>query len=194
MKKHTLFLLAGIAGLMVTGCAQKTPVNPTTAIITETTMSETTTTAVPETTTETATAQTDTTSETAKKEQSTEETIFRENYKDNFDVDAEAAEAFARRIKEVVAAKDLEGLADLTAFPTYTGFTDGGKMIETREAFIALGADKIFTAELLDSIAAADESSLSASMAGFALSKENGAPNVVFGVRDGKLVINGINY
>lgn len=109
-------------------------------------------------------------------------------------MDTEAAAAFGKRIKDVVAAKDLEGLADLTAFPTYAGFTEGGKMIETREAFIALGADKIFTAELLDSIAAADESSLSPSMAGFALSKEKGAPNVVFGVRDGKLAINGINY
>lgn len=114
-------------------------------------------------------------------------------YTDNFSVDAEAAAAFAKQIKDVVAAKDLEALADLTGFPTYVGFTDGGMGVETREDFIALGADKIFTDELLESIAGVDETTLSASRAGFSMSS-NGGPNVNFGVRDGKLMINGMNY
>ena len=45
----------------------------------------------------------------------------------------------------------------------------------------------------MDSIERADESNLSPSMAGFSLSAE-GRPNMIFGVRDGKLTIQGINY
>ena len=101
--------------------------------------------------------------------------------------------AFGEEVKSVVADKDFEALADLAAFPLYIGFTDGGVSVETREDFIALGEDKIFTQELIDAIAAADVDSLSASRAGFSLT-DTGAPNIVFGVREGRLAIQGINY
>ena len=45
-------------------------------------------------------------------------------YADNFDVDAEAAADFARKIQEVVADQDLEALADLMMLPNYVGFTE----------------------------------------------------------------------
>lgn len=115
-------------------------------------------------------------------------------YTDNFSVSQEDAAAFAARIQEAVSQKDLEGLADLAAFPFYIGFEDGGVNVETREDFLAYSADDIFTSELTESIANADTSALNPSMAGFALTQGNGAPNIIFGVRDGSLAISGINY
>ena len=115
-------------------------------------------------------------------------------YEDNFAVDSKAAAAFAEKIKEAVAAKDLEALADLTSFPVYVGLPDIDGGVETREDFLALGADSVFTQELMDAVAAADDSSLQPSMAGFVLSNESGRPNIIFGVADGKLAVTGINY
>lgn len=115
-------------------------------------------------------------------------------YEDNFAVDSKAAAAFAEKIKEAVAAKDLEALADLTSFPVYVGLPDIDGGVETREDFLALGADSVFTQELMDAVAAADDSSLQPSMAGFVLSNESGRPNIIFGVVDGKLAVTGINY
>ena len=92
-----------------------------------------------------------------------------------------------------MAAEDLEALADLTAFPVYIGFEEGGQLAESREEFLALGAERIFTDGLLSSIAEADETALSPSMAGFVLQSGDG-PNIIFGVTDGTLGIVGINY
>lgn len=112
-------------------------------------------------------------------------------YEDNFAVESSAAKAFAEKIKAAVASKDIEALADLTAFPIYVGVAEGG--VETREEFIALGAEKVFTPELIVSIEGADISNLSPSMAGFSISKD-GKPNIIFGVVEGNLAIRGINY
>ncbi len=114
-------------------------------------------------------------------------------YEDNFAVDSAAAAAFGSSIKEAVAEKDLEKLADLAAYPLYVGFAEGGEDVGSSEDLIALGADKIFTEELMASVAAADENALSPSRAGFVLSN-GGTANIVFGVRDGVLAISGINY
>lgn len=113
---------------------------------------------------------------------------------DNFTVDKSEAEEFAVKIKHAVSEKNLETLADLTAFPVYIGFPEGGQFIENREEFLALGAEKIFTDELVASIEAADETGIKASEAGFTLTKENGAANIVFGLRDGELSVSGVNY
>lgn len=112
-------------------------------------------------------------------------------YEDNFAVETSEVKAFADKIKTAVAAKDIEALADLTAFPVYVGIAGGG--VENREAFIALGAEKVFTLELMESVEGADISNLSPSMAGFSISKD-GKPNIIFGVVDGRLAISGINY
>ena len=114
-------------------------------------------------------------------------------YTDNFSVDEAAVAAFAEQIQTAVANKDLEALADLAAYPLYVGFADGGQSVESRDEFIALGADRIFTEELLSEIAGADPEGLEASMAGFSLSA-SGRPNVIFGVADGRLAIVGMNY
>lgn len=112
-------------------------------------------------------------------------------YEDNFAVDTSAAAEFADKIKAAAAARDIEALADLTSFPVYVGIEKGG--VETREEFIALGAERVFTPELVSAIEGADLSKLSPSMAGFTISKD-GTPNIIFGVVEGNLAISGINY
>lgn len=117
-----------------------------------------------------------------------------QTYEDNFAVDSEAVSAFADRIKEAVAAKDMEALADLTSFPVYVGIPDTEGVVETRDDFLALGADQVLTDELLESVASADMSGQEPSMAGFVVAGESGRPNIIFGVVDGRLAITGINY
>ena len=141
--------------------------------------------------------------ETGQEEQNPEETGGSETsesgeeavtYEDNFAVDSEAVSAFADKIKEAVAAKDMEALADLTSFPVYVGIPDTDGIVETREDFLALGADQVLTDELSASVEAADMSGQEPSMAGFVVSGESGRPNIIFGVVDGKLAVTGINY
>lgn len=187
MKKRWVFLAAAALMLALTGCGQK---------------KETTYNVVPEGGTlleneDTETEQTQE-EETAEEENAASGYSFQgvqeENWEDNFAVDAASAAEFGGGIKEAVAGKDIEKLADLTTFPVYVGLTEEGEIVETREDFIALGADALFTEELVKSVAGADESSLSASRAGFTLCSEDGEPSITFGVQDGKLGISGINY
>ena len=125
---------------------------------------------------------------------STESTSTAEGaYEDNFAVPTEDATAFAKKIQDAVAAEDLNALADLVNYPVYVALGDGS-VIETREDLIALGADKIFTPELKDSMANADLSELSPSMAGFTLYSTGDGPNITFNVQNGVLGISGINY
>ena len=65
---------------------------------------------------------------------------------------ARAAAAFGTQVKEAVAAQDLEALADLAAYPLYVGFTDGSVNVTSREEFVALGAERVFTPELVESV------------------------------------------
>lgn len=113
-------------------------------------------------------------------------------YEDNFAVDSKAARAFARRVQEATAQKDLEALAELTAFPVYVGLPDVG-VVETKADFLNLGAEAVFTDELLESVKNADMDHFQPSMAGFPVS-DGGVASINFGVTDGVLAINGINY
>lgn len=115
-----------------------------------------------------------------------------ERYEDNFAVDSKAAKEFAEKIKEAVAQKDLEALAELTAFPVYVGLPDVG-VVGTKEDFLNLGAEAVFTDDLLESIEMADIENLQPSMAGFSIS-DGRIASINFGVADGVLAINGINY
>lgn len=115
-----------------------------------------------------------------------------ERYEDNFAVDSEAAKEFAGKVKDAAAQKDLEALAELTAFPVYVGLPDVN-VVETKEDFLKLGAETVFTDELLKSVEAADIDNFQPSMAGFSISG-GGTANINFGVVDGVLAITGINY
>lgn len=115
-----------------------------------------------------------------------------EKYEDNFAVDSQAAKEFAEKVKAVTSKKDLEGLAELTSFPVYVGLPGVGG-VETKEDFLKLGADALFTEELMKSIETADIDNLQPSKAGFSISA-GGTSNINFGVVNGVLAINGINY
>ncbi len=113
-------------------------------------------------------------------------------YEDNFAVDSEAAKEFAEKVKDAAARKDLEALAELTAFPVYVGLPDVN-VVETKEDLLKLGADTVFAKELLNSVKEADIENLQPSKAGFSIS-DGGTANINFGVVDGALAITGINY
>ena len=118
------------------------------------------------------------------------------NYEDNFAVSHEAAVDFAEKIKSAVAAKDQEALADLVNYPVYIGFKDEGQTVDTKEDFMKLDASELFTDDLLNAVANADESEdvLSPSMAGFNLYSNDASASLTFSVQDGKLGVTGINY
>lgn len=113
-------------------------------------------------------------------------------FEDNFAVDSEAAREFAEKVKAAAANRDLEALAELTAFPVYVGLPDI-HVVETKEDFLSLGAESVFTEELLKSVETAEIEDFQPSMAGFSISGV-GTANIIFGVADGSLAINGINY
>ena len=114
-------------------------------------------------------------------------------YTDNFMVPEEEITAFAGKVKEAVADRDMDALASLASYPLYVGFKDGGVSAGSPEELAALGTDRIFTPELAVAVEAAGDETLSPSMAGFVL-KKDGTPNIVFGVSEGVLAVKGINY
>ena len=117
----------------------------------------------------------------------------RTGYTDNFMVPEEEIIAFAGKVKEAVADRDMDALASLASYPLYVGFKDGGVSAGSPEELAALGTDRIFTPELAAAVEAAGDETLSPSMAGFVL-KKDGTPNIVFGVSEGVLAVKGINY
>lgn len=222
MKKLAVILAVMMMGTMVMACGQKEEPMPeqdvniesetiveeqqtenTDAAAEEPMEADTTAeeTAAPDTVAEETEAPDTVAEETTSEETEAVETVAEEaqtaeskegGYEDNFAVDNEAAAAFADKIKAAVAAQDLEALADLTAFPVYVGL-DGVGGVNSREDFIALGAEKIFTPEMVEAVGGSQTTEFPPSMAGFVLNP-NGTPDIVFGVTDGQLAIKGINY
>ena len=68
--------------------------------------------------------------------------------------------------------------------------------VDTKEDFMKLDASELFTDDLLNAVANADESEdvLSPSMAGFNLYSNDASASLTFSVQDGKLGVTGINY
>lgn len=199
MKKRWILLATAVMVLSLTGCGQEKEksnnVAPETGTLLESGESETEQSqeqaAQQEAAAATEPADQDPAADTTEGVQ--QEAAAGGSWEDNFAVDTAAAAEFGGKIKEAVAEQDIEKLADLTAFPVYVGVIGDGTVVETREDFIALGADALFTEEMMASIAGADENSLNPSKAGFTLYSGDGAPSITFGVQDGKLGISGIN-
>ena len=199
MKIRKLFLAAGLTAVMVlAGCGQdaaeeKDPEQETEQV--EETEQES---SVEDTQTEEEAVDDGQTEEQGgaqeETEASSEGSAEGQLYEDNFAVDEDAVVAFGEKIQEAVAAKDMEALADLTAFPVYVGLPDTDGIVETREDFLALGAEQVLTDELTASVAEAKLEGQQPSMAGFVVADESGRPNIIFGVVEGKLAITGINY
>ena len=195
MKIRKLFLAAGLTAVMVmAGCGQDAAEEKNLEQETE---------QVEETEQESGVEDAQTDAEAADSGQTEEESVAQEEteggaegqlYEDNFAVDEDAVVAFGEKIQEAVAAKDMEALADLTAFPVYVGLPDTDGVVETREDFLALGAERVLTDELTASVAEAKLDGQQPSMAGFVVADESGRPSIIFGVVEGRLAITGINY
>ena len=194
MKIRKLFLAAGLTAVMVmAGCGQDAAEEKNLEQETEQVEETEQESGVEDAQTDAEAADSGQTEEESGAQEETEGGAEGQLYEDNFAVDEDAVVDFGEKIQEAVAAKDMEALADLTAYPLYVGFADGGESVESREEFVALGAERIFTPELLEAVGNADPGSLSPSMAGFVLSAD-GRPNIVFSVVNGSLAIQGINY
>lgn len=195
MKAKQIAILLALTTMMIAGCGSNTKnADPQTEVSTST---ETTDEASSD---ETDTEETDSNSgETANEATDSQQEAADPgdgNYEDNFAVSHEAAVDFAEKIKSAVAAKDQEALADLVNYPVYIGFKDEGQTVDTKEDFMKLEASELFTDDLLNAVANADESEdvLSPSMAGFNLYSNDASASLTFSVQDGKLGVTGINY
>lgn len=195
MKAKQIAILLALTTMMIAGCGSNTKnADPQTEVSTST---ETTDEASSD---ETDTEETDSNSgETANEATDSQQEAADPgdgNYEDNFAVSHEVAVDFAEKIKSAVAAKDQEALADLVNYPVYIGFKDEGQTVDTKEDFMKLDASELFTDDLLNAVANADESEdvLSPSMAGFNLYSNDASASLTFSVQDGKLGVTGINY
>ncbi len=195
MKAKQIAILLALTTMMIAGCGSntknadsQTEVSTSTETTDEASSDETDTEETDSNSGETANEATDSQQEAADPGDG--------NYEDNFAVSHEAAVDFAEKIKSAVAAKDQEALADLVNYPVYIGFKDEGQTVDTKEDFMKLEASELFTDDLLNAVANADESEdvLSPSMAGFNLYSNDASASLTFSVQDGKLGVTGINY
>lgn len=208
MRKLALAVTIGAACLGIAACGQsaESTTETTTAQATEAVTESESTETEEETKTETADKESETETADKESEPETEETESKDAEAeasestgaeqaglDNFSVDMETVAAMGKDIKAAVEAKDLDALAELASYPVYVGLEDA-EDVETKEDFLALGADAVFTDELVQSVTGADETALEASKAGFTLSSGDSSANIIFGVVDGELKITGINY
>ncbi len=208
MRKLALAVTIGAACLGIAACGQsaESTTETTTAQATEAVTESESTETEEETKTETADKESETETADKESETETEETESKDAEAeasestgaeqaglDNFSVDMETVAAMGKDIKAAVEAKDLDALAELASYPVYVGLEDA-EDVETKEDFLALGADAVFTDELVQSVTGADETALEASKAGFTLSSGDSSANIIFGVVDGELKITGINY
>lgn len=186
MKAKQIAIILALTTMMIAGCGSNTKNTDTqTEVSTSTEM------------TDEASSDETNTEETANEATDSQQADAEDgNYADNFAVSHEAAVDFAEKIKSAVAAKDQEALADLVNYPVYVGFKDNGQVVDTKEDFMKLDASELFTDDLLDAVANADESEdvMSPSMAGFTLYHNNEGASLTFSVQEGKLGVTGINY
>ena len=195
MKAKQIAILLALTTMMIAGCGSntknadsQTEVSTSTEMTDEASSDETDTEETDSNSGETANEATDSQQEAADPGDG--------NYADNLAVSHEAAVDFAEKIKSAVAAKDQEALADLVNYPVYISFKDDGQTVDTKEDFMKLDASELFTDDLLNAVANADESEdvLSPSMAGFNLYSNDASASLTFSVQDGKLGVTGINY
>ena len=195
MKAKQIAILLALTTMMIAGCGSNTKnADSQTEVSTSTEMTD------EDSSDETDTEETDSNSgETANEATDSQQEAADPgdgNYEDNFAVSHEAAVDFAEKIKSAVAAKDQEALADLVNYPVYISYKDDGQTVDTKEDFMKLDASELFTDDLLNAVANADESEnvLSPSMAGFNLYSNDASASLTFSVQDGKLGVTGINY
>ena len=113
---------------------------------------------------------------------------------DNFTVDPATVTAFAKEVQTAVAAKDMDALSDLMIYPTYVSdVEENDGIINTKEDFLAIDPDLIFTDALMNAVANTDFDSFVACEAGFTFAVDDDYTNsITFGVEGGQIGIQGI--
>lgn len=102
----------------------------------------------------------------------------------------EEINTFAKSVKAAVADKDLEALAGLCSYPVYVSMGEsGGEDIGSRDDFMKLKADQVFTPDLVKEIADTEADSLEQFGAGVIMGKEN---SITFNNMGGKAAITSI--
>lgn len=100
--------------------------------------------------------------------------------------------AFATKVQNTVSEQDLEALADLCDFPIRITMEDGQTCaVSSREDFIALGRDSVFTRNLMHEIGIADPSEQQLYGNGIVMGNKN---NVIINRMDGSLSVTGFNF
>lgn len=102
--------------------------------------------------------------------------------------------AFGESLQAVIGKRSMEDLAELLGYPCYVGIDDG-VVVENKEQFLALDADKVFTDELVNAVENADLDAIEVSAAGFVVGDPSGKPNVTIRLdSNGTIGVTGINY
>ena len=100
--------------------------------------------------------------------------------------------AFATRVQNTVSEQDLESLADLCDFPIQITMEDGRTCaVASREEFIALGRESVFTRNLVHEIGIAEPSEQQIYGNGIVMGNKN---NVIINRMEGSLSITGFNF
>lgn len=170
MKKYKLILAAGIMIFGCTACGRQEAENAKSSE-------------------NISAAEVQTVSEQAENGQSESEAEEKNDNYNDLEEKGDAGEitVFAKEIQAAVAGKDMEALANLCSYPLAVN----GEVVESKDAFMELGEDVIFTEERCEVIAAVDVSVLEETMAGVIMG--DATPNIIFNSVDGKLGITGIN-
>lgn len=107
---------------------------------------------------------------------------------------ADLYHAFGESLQAVIGKRSMEDMAELLGYPCYVGIDDG-VVVENKEQFLALDADKVFTDELVNAVENADLDAIEVSAAGFVVGDPSGKPNVTIGLdSNGTIGVTGINY
>lgn len=120
-----------------------------------------------------------------------------ETEKTGGDAALEDYQLFAESVRDAVAAKDLEALSQLVSYPVYAGSSEDpetGAVIETKEDFIALGADTIFTDTLLASMEAVNPADIAEVNAGFVMMGGEEGASIIFNAVEEGYGITGLSY
>lgn len=102
--------------------------------------------------------------------------------------------AFGESLQAVIGERSMEDMAELLVYPSYVGLDDG-VIVENKEQFLALDADKVLTDELVNAVENADLDAIELYEAGYVVGDPDGTPSVTIGLDvNGTMGITGINY
>ena len=100
--------------------------------------------------------------------------------------------AFAAEIQDTVSGRDLEALAELCDFPISVTMQDGTSLtVNSREDFITLGKESVFTRSLVHEIGIADPVGQQIYGNGIVMGNRN---NIIINRMHGSLAVTGFNF